>query len=242
MMNRPNGLRLLAVSALLLISFQSACGKKSRAVFSPAEPARMAFLPLNVPEDRKDLQWVALAAPVLLSQICERAPDLVAVPFWESMPVAIDSAGASRIFTDASAESATSWLSAEWGTMGEVSPARKDRIFFIVDFIPVRSKQIPFRYMKTGRPDTISDGLPKAFTQFLRYLTARPLEKTRDDNPKMSSMKEVAEALDLEYGWFVEAQPGKAQKIIERLMREDNEDLARFLFSPKTYPQLKTDD
>ena len=95
--------------------------------------------------------------------------------------------------------------------------------------------------MKTGRPDTISEGLPNAFTQFLRYLTARPLEKTREANPKMSSLKEVTEALDREYGWFVEAQPGKAQEIIERLMREDKEDLVRFLFSPKTYPQLKTD-
>lgn len=240
MLNRPNGLRLLVVSALILIFFQSACGKKSRAVFSPAEPARVAFLPLNAAEEQKDIQWVALAAPVLLAQICERAPDLQAVPFWESMPVAVDYAGASRIFTDASAESAASWLSAEWGTMGEVSPAPRERISFIVDFIPVGSKQIPFRYMKNGRPDTISEGLPNAFTQFLRYLTAKPLEKTRKSNPKMSSMKEIAEALDLEYGWFVEAQPGKAQEIIERLVREDKEDLARFLFSQKTYPQLQT--
>jgi hypothetical protein len=239
MLIRSKGLRLLALSALILISFQSACGKKSRAVFAPAEPAKVAFLPLNVPDDQKDIQWVALAAPVLLAQICERAPDLQAVPFWESMPVAVDSAGASRIFTDASAESAANWLSAEWGTMGEVSQAQRERISFIVDFIPARTSQIPFRYMKTGRPDTISDGLPNAFTQFLRYLTARPLDKTREANPKMSSMKEVAEALNLEYGWFVEAQPGKAQEIIERLMREDKGDLARFLFSPKTYPQLQ---
>jgi hypothetical protein len=242
MLNRPNGLRLLAVSALILISFQSACGKKTRAVMAPAEPAKVAFLPLNVSGDQEDIRWVALAAPVLMAQVCERAPDLTAIPLWESMPVAVDSAGASRIFTDASAEAAASWLSAQWGAMGEVSPAKRERISFIVDFIPVRGKQIPFRYMKTGRPDTISEGLPNAFTQFLRYLTARPLEKTREANPKMTSMKWVAEALDLEYGWFVEAQPGKAQETIERLMSEDKEDLARFLFSPKTYPQLQIDN
>ncbi len=236
----PHSFRLLVASALVLVFLQSACGKKGRAVFSPASPARIAFLPLNVPEDQKDLQWVALAAPILLAQECERAQDLEAVPFWESIPVAIESAGASRIFTDASAESAASWLSAEWGAMGEVSPARRNRVSFIVDFIPVRGKQIPFRYMKTGRIDLVADGFPTALTQFLRYLTARPLEKKRGANPKMSSMKTVAEAVNREYGWFAEAEPGTAQEIVDELM-QTNEKLARFLFNPNTYPQLKTE-
>ncbi len=236
----PYGLRLLVVSVLILILIQSACGKKGRAVFSPASPSRMVFLPFNVPEGQKDLQWAALAAPVLLAQVCKRAPDLEAVPFWESMPVAIDNAGTSRIFTDESAESAASWLSAEWGIMGEISPARKNRVAFIVDFIPVRSKQVPFRYMKTGRMDSVADGFPTAFTQFLRYLAGRPLEKKKGGYPQMSSMKALAEALDREYGWFVEAESGKAQEIVEELMRT-NEDLARFLFNPNIYPQLKTE-
>jgi hypothetical protein len=237
----PYGLRLLATSVLILIVFQSACGKKSKAVFSPPSPARIAFLPLNVPEDQKDLQWVALAAPIMLAQVCERAPDLEAVPLWETMPVAIESAGASRIFTDTSAESAAGWLSAEWGVMGEVSPARRNRISLIVDFIPVRSKQIPFRYMKTARIDTIANYFPTAFSQFLRYLTARPLEKNKKgDNPKLSSMKAVAEALDREYGWFVEPDPGNAHEIVNELMQRD-EKLARFLFNANTYPQLKTE-
>lgn len=239
----PYGLRLLVASALILILFQSACGKKSSAVFTPAPPARIAFLPLNLklPEDQKDLQWAALAAPILLAKVCDRAPDLVAVPFWESMPVAIESAGASRIFNDASAESAASWLSAEWSTTGEISPAPKNRINIIIDFMPARSDRVPFRYMNKGRLDRIATGFPTAFTQFLRYLAARPLDKKKDDNLQMSSMKAVAEALDREYGWFVEAEPGKAQEIVENLMRED-ESLARFLFNPKIYPQLKKID
>ena len=52
-------------------------------------------------------------------------------------------------------------------------------------------------------------------------------------------MKTVAEALDREYGWFVEAEPGKAQEIVEELMRRDGR-LARLLFNPKIYPQLNT--
>jgi hypothetical protein len=236
-----NGLRLLIISAAALILFQTGCGKKSKAVFTPAPPARVAFLPLNVAENQNDLHWVAIAAPILLAQISERAPDLEAVPFWESMPVAVESAGASRIFTDASAESAASWLSAEWGVMGEVSPAPRDRISLIVDFIPVGGRQIPFRYMKTRRIDSIAEGFPTAFTQFLRYLAVRPLEKERGSPPSLSSMRTVAEALDREYGWFVEAEPGTALDIVDDLLKR-NESLARFLFSPKTYPQLKTID
>jgi len=236
----PYGLRLLVASALILIFFQSACSKKSKAVFTPPAPARIAFLPFNVPEDQKDLQWAALAAPILLSEVCKSAPDLEAIPFWESMQVAIDSAGASRIFTEESAESAASWLSAKWGTMGEISAAPKNRVAVIVDFIPARSKQVPFRYMNTAKMDSIADGFPKAFTQFLRYLAVRPLEESKGNNPQMSSMKDLAEALDREYGWFVEAEPGKADIVIADLMTTD-EDLARFLFNPNVYPQLKTD-
>lgn len=234
------GLSLLIALVLMLAFLQSACGKKSKAAFTPPAPARIAFLPLNVPENQNDLHWVALATPILLAQISKRAPDLEAVPFWESMPVAVESAGASRIFTDASAESAASWVSAEWGTIGEVSTASRNRISLIVDFIPARSTQIPFRYMKTRRIDTIAEGFPNAFTQFLRYLAVRPLGKERAPHPELSSMKTLAEALDREYGWFVEAEPGKAQDIVDDLLQR-NEQLARFLFSPKTYPQLKTE-
>ena len=44
-------------------------------------------------------------------------------------------------------------------------------------------------------------------------------------------------ALDREYGWSAEAEPGKAQEIVASLVRS-NEQLARALFSPTLYPSL----
>ena len=233
----PYGLRSLVALALMLVLSQSACSKKGKVVFSPPSIARVAFLPLNLPEDQKDLQWTALAAPILLARVCENAPDLQAVPFWESMPVAVESAGASRIFTDESAAAAASWVSADWAVMGDISHARRNRVSLIADFIPAKGSQIPFRYMRTARIETMADGFPKAFREFLRYLTVRPLERKRSVDLQLSSMKTVAEALDREYGWFVEAEPGKAREIVQDLMHRD-ERLARLLFNPETYPQL----
>ena len=95
--------------------------------------------------------------------------------------------------------------------------------------------------MKTARIDTIANHFPTAFTQFLRYLAVRPLGKNRaSDNPKLSSMKAVVEALDREYGWFMEADPGNAHEIVDELLQRD-EKLARFLFNANTYPQLKSE-
>ena len=46
-----------------------------------------------------------------------------------------------------------------------------------------------------------------------------------------------AEALDREYGWFVDADPGKAQETVSELAHSD-ERLAQSLFSPALYPDL----
>jgi hypothetical protein len=53
----------------------------------------------------------------------------------------------------------------------------------------------------------------------------------------MISMKPLAEALDREYGWFVDAEPGKAQEIVADLALKDDR-LARLLFNPSVYPVL----
>ena len=235
------GLPLLAASILIFFFLQVGCSKKNQAAFTPSAPSKVAFFPLNVNENQTELQWAALATPVLLAQISEKSPDLEVIPFWESMPVAIEWAGASRIFNQASAQSAVGWLSAEWGSMGEVSQSRKNRVEIIVDFVSIGGKQIPFRYMKTARIDTIGEGFNSAINQFLRYLAATPLKKKRNEEaPHLPSMKRLAEALDREYGWFAEAEPGKAEKIVAELLKSD-ENLARFLFSPETYPQLKSE-
>ena len=79
--------------------------------------------------------------------------------------------------------------------------------------------------------------LPDAFNQFLRYLTAKPFDPREAKFQTMTAMKSLAEALDREYGWFVEANPGKAQVVVAKLASSD-EWLARFLFNPSLYPVL----
>jgi hypothetical protein len=234
-------LRLLAASVVILLLVLSACSKKSKAPIAPSSPLRVVFLPFNVPENSKDLQWVAMASPILMSKVCEFAPDLVAVPFWDSMPVAIESAGASRIFTDESAQSAAGWLSAKWAIMGDISPGRRKSISLIIDFIPSRGNEVPFRYMKTAKMEYLGSGYPVAFTQFLRYLTIRPLQHSKSEDLSMASLKPLAEAVNREYGWFADAEPGKAQEIVADLALKDSR-LARLLFNPSVYPVLKKND
>jgi hypothetical protein len=96
---------------------------------------------------------------------------------------------------------------------------------------------VPFRFAKAGKIDSIGSVLPEAFSQFLRYLTARPLLPAKKGLQPMTSMKNLAEALDREYGWFVQADPGKAQKAVSELALTDAR-LARLLFNPSVYPVL----
>jgi hypothetical protein len=236
--HKPRAFRLLVFFAVIMLSVQFAClKKKSKVPITPSSPIRIAFLPFNVPEENKDLRWVALACPILMAKTSERASDLVPIPFWESMPVAIESAGASRIFTEASAGSAAAWLTAKWSTTGDVSPAKRNRISLIVDFMPSKGNEVPFRYMKTARMEYLAEGFPVAFIQFLRYLSAGSLKPVKGEESSMISIKPLAEALDREYGWFVSADPGKSQEIVADLALKDTR-LARLLFNPSLYPVL----
>ncbi len=256
------GLSLAAASVILLFLLQSGCfHKKSKAPLATIGPVRIVFLPFNVPADNADLRWTALAAPILMAKASEQAPDLVVVPFWEAMPTIIQSGGASRTFTQETAASVAAWLTAKWATFGDISPVKpravkprtsktdisetgvqytptpKTSMYMMVDFIPSKSNQVPFRYQKTGAIDSLGSGFPEAFKQFLRYLVARPLQPAKADLPSMTSMKSLAEALDREYGWFMDADPGKAQEVVADLARTD-ERLARILFNPSLYPVL----
>jgi hypothetical protein len=228
--------RLLAASAMLCLCLQCACSKKSKAPVAVIAPVRVVLLPFGVPADNKDLQWEAMAAPILLAKASELAPDLVVVPLWEAMPTAIQSAGASRIFTQESAASVATWLSAKWSILGDIS-ATKTGITTIVDFIPAKNNQIAFRYMKARRTDFLGSDSREAIMQFLRYLVARPLESAKGNLPNMTSVKTLAEALNREYGWLVDADPGKAQEVVANLARSDDR-LARLLFNPSLYPAL----
>jgi hypothetical protein len=241
MPNQSCSARLGLVAVLLVIVSsvlsQPACFTKRVAPEAMAGvPTRLALLPFNVPSGNKDLQWMALAAPILMAEEGEKAEGLEIIPLWETMPVALNIAGASRSFTQDSAATVASWLTAKWSTLGEISPT-KTGISMIVDFIPARSNQVPFRYSKSGKPDTVGAGFEDAYRQFLRYLVAKPFPRTRTEELTMTKAKDLAEALDREYGWFVDAEPGKAQEAVSRLMNSD-EHLAKSLFSPTLYPEL----
>jgi hypothetical protein len=232
------GLLLIAASALLLSLFQSACFKKSKVKVTPVSEVRIALLPFNVPAGNQDLRWTAMAGPILMGKVIENAKDLNVTPLWETMPTAIEVAGATRTFTQETATSIASWLSVKWSVMGELS-ATKTGIRMMIDFIPAKTGSVPFRFTKSGKMDEAGARLPEAFSQFAYYLTVRPLQPMQKKLQTMTSVKQLAEALDREYGWFVEAEPGKAQAVVSDLAATD-ERLARFLFNPSLYPTLQT--
>ncbi len=235
------GTYLCAASAIIVSLFLSACSKKGRAVIAPSSPLRVAFLPFSVPEDSRDHRWMALAAPILMVKTCERAPDLEALPFWECMPAALEAAGASRVFTEESLKSAASWLSAKWSVTGEISQDKRKRVSLIIDFISAQPNQVAFRYTKKRSLNKIGSVFPVAFNQFLRYQAVRLLERTWEEPASLTSLRDLAEALDREYGWFVDPEPGKAHEIAKNLARTD-ERLARLLFNPALYPIVKNSE
>jgi hypothetical protein len=171
-------------------------------------------------------------------KVAERSRDLKVTPLWETMPIALEAAGATRAFTAETATSAAGWLSVKWAAMGDFSPT-KTGVRMMIDFIPAKAGSVPFRYTKSGKMDDVGAQLPDAFVQFSYYLMIRPLEPAQKKLPPMTSLKKLAEALDREYGWFVEADPGKAQDVVAELAQTDDK-LARFLFNPSLYPVLAT--
>jgi hypothetical protein len=231
------GLLMIAAAALLLSFFQSACFfKKSKVKVTPVSEVRIAILPFNVPAGNQDLRWAAMAGPILMGKVIERAKDLNVTPLWETMPTAIEAAGVARSFTPETAASIATWLSVKWSVMGDLSTTKTD-IRMIVDFIPAKTASVPFRFTKSGKIDDVGARIPEAFSQFAYYLTIRPLESAQKKLPALTSVKKLAEALDREYGWFVAAEPGKAQSIVSELASTDVR-LARFLFNPSLYPSL----
>jgi len=209
--------------------------RKNKAAPVAIAKVRLVLLPFNVPENNKELKWMAFAGPIMLAKTAELSKDIEIIPLWETMSAIRDTAGASRTFNEENAVTVATWVSAKWSVMGSISPKSKNGIATYVDFIPVKDNMVPFRYARTGRLDYLGIGFRSAYRQFLRYLTATPPKETRKQAPKMTSMRELAEALDREYGWFTEAQPGKAQESVSELMATDPQ-LARLLFSPTLYP------
>jgi len=225
----------------LILLIQPAClFKKHKTAAPQVTPTivRIVFLPLNIPNENTDLRWLSLAVPVMMAKVSESAPDLEPVPLWEVMPVAVEAAGTSRSITAEVAAYIASRLTAKWATEGELSPA-KGGVHMTVDFIPAKTTLVAFRYEKEASIDSLGGHFPEAFEQFLRYLVARPMPRGESRSLKVDSVKEVAEALDREYGWFVTADPGKSGKIAEELAQTDSR-LARLVFNPSLYPGIGT--
>ena len=232
-----SGLCLLAASAALILFFQSACfSKKASIDLAPTSTTRVAFFPFNVSENKADFRWTAMAAPILMGKACSQAREFEIIPLWESMPVAIQAAGQNRSLTPETVESASTWLTAKWAAFGELT-STQNGVTMMIDFIPGKANLIPFRYLKSGKIDWIESGVQEAFEQFRRYLMIPQPELDKSRKQEMLSLSSLAEVLDREYGWFVVADPGKAQETVTALMKTD-ERLARFLFSPTLYPML----
>ncbi|MBM3789926.1 MAG: hypothetical protein FJW35_06185 [Acidobacteria bacterium] len=230
-------LQALTCALLLGVLLQPAClfrKKKVDETKYPAAPLLCVVLPVNIPAETPDLRWVALASTAIIMDNIAAAQDLDAVPLWEAMPVALESVGPTRTTSPEAAGFLASRLAARWAIHGELLPAEKETKIRI-DFIPSRASLVAYRFEARFSAQDLEGTIREAFGQFLRYLIARPLPKTIRSN--LDAPARIAEALDQEYGWFVAANPGKAETVVSRLA-QSHRDLAGLLFNPAVYPSL----
>jgi len=241
---RKNLVALLLSLAFFALLLQTGCLLRPFHIFKhkprPAPvippPARIALLPVNLPSDDANLRWYAFGSLVLMDEVAHTAADLELIPLWESMPVTMQALGNSRTITSDMASQIATRLAAKWATAGDLLTANNS-ITLRLDFIPAQTTVIPFRYEKPISSDVLADRLTESLDQFLRYLIVRPLNVEGIRPIEVKTLKEVAEALDVEYGWFSTARPGVAGKSVEDLQKEAP-GLARLLFSPTLYPNL----
>ena len=227
----------LAIACLLL---QPGCffrrNKVPNAPTIPA-PVRIVLLPMNVPPDNEDLRWLSFATEVRMMEVAAAVPDLELVPLWESLPASLQTLGVSRTTTDEVSEFIAARLSARWATAGRIVPA-KEGYTFRIDFIPARPSQVPFRFEKISSVEAMDSRFREAFEQLARYLNVRPPEQEKTPLLDIKKLREIAQAIDIEYGWFAEAKPGSAGALVGELAAR-NRNLARLLFNPTLYPVLE---
>jgi len=226
------------IAGLLLFQFGCLLFHRHRTPAAEAvsqAPVRVAFLPLNTPPDNPDNRWLSLAAPILLAKASESAPDLEIVPLWESMPIVVQALGVSRSIGPDQAAYIAGLLTAKWAASGEFTLA-KNGVTVLVDFMPAKETLIPFRYERQTDIKSLQANIREALSEFVSYQVVKPTpaEASAED---IASLKEVVQALDLEYGWFIPADPGKSEKVVMNLARSDSR-LARVLFNPNLYPGI----
>jgi len=221
-----------------ILALQPAClfrgHGKAKAPLAPAPAVRIALLPFNVPANNADLRWISLAAPLVMAKTIENATAFEVVPVWQAYPVALESLGAGRSITPEIAAYVASRVGAKWATNGELASS-KDGVWLRVDFVPAKTTLVPYRFEKVMRLESMGVNAYAAFSQLASYLVLRPLPKFQGKGVNASSMRELAEAMDHEYGWFVAADPGKSEKLATGLAKSDSQ-LARLLFDPILYP------
>jgi hypothetical protein len=228
--------------ALFVLLMQPGClihifhKKKPPAAPVIPAPTRVVLLPLNIPQGDTELAWISFAATVEAADIALAAPDVELVPIWESIPAALQSLGNSRTVTTDIAELVATRLSARWATEGDIIKSANG-LTVRVDFMPSRPNLVPFRYEKAFEPDELPARFQEAVDQFLRYLIVRPLDLEKLQPLETKQLKEIADALDAEYGWFGAAKPGSSGQVVEALARTKPA-LAKLLFSPTLYPIL----
>lgn len=232
--------RTAALLVLALGLLQPACLFRKKKVLEASKYAAAAIrcvpLPLNIPPDHPEMRWVALGATAAMARLLRDAPDLEAVPLWESIPIAQGLVGETRAISPESAAYLASRLGARWAIQGELLPVRRG-MRLRIDFIPARASQVAYRYEGTFAPDRLEQRMREAFRQFLEYLIVRPLPRRMAAGPS-ADLQAIAQALEQEYGWHGAASPGKAEPIVARLAASEIE-VARILFSPTLYPALR---
>lgn len=233
-----NGQRLVACLLLAGLLLEPACffkKKKGAEPKYPSAPVRCALLPLNVPAEDGDLHWVAFATTYLMARFAGQAQDLSAAALWEAVPVALESLGEGRSITAQTGAYVASRVTARWAIQGELLPV-KNGMRLRLDFVPTQSSMVAYRYESAFSPETMVQRMREAFEQFLGYLMARPLPK-KTGEIGTAELKLIGEALDMEYGWYHPADPGKADSVVADLAKSQME-VARLLFSPTLYPVL----
>jgi hypothetical protein len=230
---------VIPVLFVTLIGGAPACLFKKKKAAAPAAvpagPIRIVFLPTNLGADNAELRWMSLAVPVLMTKLASVSSDLDPVPLWQLMPVAVENAGASRIINAELASYLASRMGARWAIMGEIAPS-KDGLTLLVDFIPVKTAAYAFRYHKAASPSSLESNLRQAMDEFLHYQLTEPAAgKESKAALDTGLLRQIAETLDSDYGWFVAPAPGKGDAIAASLSRSDSK-LARLIFSPTLYP------
>ena len=201
----------------------------------PQGPVRLVFLPANIAADSAAMRWLSLAVPVLMGKLATVSTDLDPVPLWQSMPIAVENAGAARVINPELASYVASRMGARWAATGDLAPA-KNGFTLIVDFIPVNTASYAYRYQKAVSTSSLESNVRQAMDEFIRYRVPKPaVSKESKATMDTGLLQQIAETVDSDYGWFVPATPGKGDAIAAAVSRSDSK-FARLIFSPTLYP------